>query len=266
MDSDSLVEKTHEPTPRRKEKAREKGLFAVSGDVNSAAVVLAGALVLMVSGAGLFYLLGQCLARGLALPDASSLARGDLHGALGGLARDAGLEFLGFLGILFLAALVSGGVQTGFRPVWKNLRIDFSRMNPASGLARLVSKDSLYSVGKTLLILAGIGCALAAVLMRLKDQTGMLVFWDQGRAAGFAGGRLTHLLFLSGLCLVLVAVLDFFYQRARVKKKLRMSREEITREQKETEGDPLAREKRRAAHRSVARKGRLGTKNEREEE
>jgi len=242
-------QKTEQPTPRRLEKARERGQVASSREVYSLLILLSGALMLFAAGplAGGWLLLG--FRRAL-----EGLAGAEPLSALAEAFRFAAMLVAPVLLATAAAAIAAAVLQNAV--VWsgESLKPKLSRISPLSGLKRLFSRRSLVEFVKNVIKLVVIAGLLVAVLVPK---------WGQLQAApefGLAG--LVRTLADVGLLLLvavtaamlLVAGLDYAYQRAEFLEDMRMTRREVREEFKETEGDPLIRQKLRQLRRERAKR------------
>src|SRR5262245_55825029 len=147
-------ERTEPATPRRREEARERGQVARSADLSSAVILLAAVVALQFLGrpmiGGIFASAASVL-EGLAFVDGDPAA---LLSQFGGAFTAVLLGFLPFVGIVLAAALAANLVQVGFLFTARPLAPDFARIDPVSGLGRLVSVRGLLRLVAGLLKLA----------------------------------------------------------------------------------------------------------------
>lgn len=234
-EQESAGDKTEAPTQRRLEKAREQGQVAVSREVTGA-VGLAGAL------AGLAFALplaaGQLVQGGLVLFERSS----EITGA--GLA--AALWRMLLWGALAVAAVALPPMLLGPAATLLQTRgmvssslivPKASRLSPLGGLKRLVSAANLVEFLKNLAKLAVLCAVAGLVLGAMAWQIVPAVAWPTGRLAALRDDSLVLLGALAG-AFAAIAVLDLLWVRYDHVRRLRMSREDIREELKETEGDP----------------------------
>ncbi len=146
---------------------------------------------------------------------------------------------LPLFGILLAVGVAVSVAQVGFQINTEKLSLDFDKLNPANGVKRLFSVAALVRGGLTILKVV----ALAAVAyIVLEGRAGVITSLSRDRLAGAAPAvwavvmRLA--LYLTG-AVAAVAVLDYFYQRYKFEQSLRMTKEEVKRELKEEEGDPM---------------------------
>ena len=240
--------KTEEATPQRLAEARRRGSVAVSRDLLSGVTGLALCAALVLGGrawiGGLVAYLRMALDDATSRPSLSSVGWAALHAVRDGL--------LWPLAIAVVAALVVGLAQTRGLFSAYPLRFDFTRAMPSAG--RLLGTAAFDEVTKNLF--------KAAVVAALAWWTLTPVFSDTAHLAGRpAGSSLALFGFLGarlGLRLAVAAavlgVADYFWQRFRHAKSLRMSHEEVKREHKEREGDPLHKVERQRLHREILEK------------
>jgi flagellar biosynthetic protein FlhB len=250
--------KTEKATPKRKEDARRKGQVARSHDVSTAAVLLGGiGLLAVMMPAGMQQMI-EMTRQGLTLSFSDAFRNGLTVQEIYTVVMRTGVTILTIsLPVLCGILLIGSGAslaQTGL--LWRSdaMQLDFSRISPLKGLARLVSLRSVVELIKGLLkiaIITGVG------LFIMRDdllQLPGLMEYDMGTALHMAGRlSLKTALAVAGAIGVL-AGLDYFYQRYEWERGLRMSKEEIKEEHKAAEGDPLIKGRVRTAQRDLSRK------------
>jgi flagellar biosynthetic protein FlhB len=247
-------EPTEEPTPKRLRDAREKGQVARSRDLTAALGFAAAFAVLALTGGAMVGQVAGFMARTLGTCTAGGPAPGALlHEALLVLLKTAGP----LCGAVFVVAAVGGAVQTGGLFTLAAVSPKLERLSPAKGLKNLLSRRSLFEVGKSLVKAA----AVAAIAYgALASQARAVVLAARGGApatlaVGAAVGR--ELLWRTMLVFIVVAAIDFLYQRRAFLKELRMTRYEVQQELKQTEGDPQHKAERQRLHRDLLQHGML---------
>jgi flagellar biosynthetic protein FlhB len=254
MADESDLEKTESATPKRLEQAREEGQVARSRELTTFA--------LLATGFGGMYAMGGTLSASFA-----SLFRGAFtFGRSTGFEPDVMLHHLSYLtlqaimaimpilAMLMLAALLSPMALGGWLLTAKPLGVKFERLNPVAGLGKMFSMQSLTQLGFALaksLLVGGV-----AVLV-MRHYAGALL----GLVGESVSMGLSHTGRLIGVCCVwivasmlVLVTLDVPYQLWQHAKKLRMTKEEVKREFKESEGDPFIKGKIRAQQREMARR------------
>src|SRR3989338_2051155 len=254
MAEDSDLERTEPATGRRLEEARSKGNIPRSRELNTF-------VILMASGGGLM-IMGPNLANGLldlsrhwftfdhaSLADPSLMWKGFI---------DTVLFMLGLciplLVVLLIAALAAPMSIGGFLFSTETLQPDFSRLNPLKGISRVLSVTGLVELVKALAKTALVGSVAFWVLWDKKTEFFAL-------AAEPITGGIPHLFSMLGWtfilvsgAMVLIVSLDVPFQLWDYYRKLRMTKEEVRKEAKESEGDPLIKGRIRSLQREAARK------------
>jgi flagellar biosynthetic protein FlhB len=240
MSHDDAQERTEKPTARRLQRARDEGKVARSQELSTAVVMLSGAVTLAFAAGSTLsgFATGVMRESARALSgDAMTLGAGTA--LLRGTAFHFVIALLPFaLGVLALVTLVNvlqvRGVITT-QPLMPKL----DRLDPVAGLKRMLGPEALFTLGKAAVKLAVLGFVTWMVLSGVFPQ--LMALTDQGPAATAAVVRSLafRLVLLTGLAFLVVALADYAFQVFRVEKSLRMSRQEITREARETDGDPM---------------------------
>ncbi|MBU0639915.1 MAG: flagellar biosynthesis protein FlhB [Planctomycetes bacterium] len=249
MAADDAGEKTEAPTARRRQEARSEGRVARSVDLTAAIGLLGGLLLLNVFGTGMF---GTLMTMARALGDDADISGAQLVTWIG-KARSAAIGMLvPFLALLLILTAAGALVQSGLLLTWKKLQPDLKKVNPLQGIKRLVSPDSLARLGMGVLKMSLVGVvAYYSVL----DEIELVVSSGSIAPRGILS-LASHVAFTLGirlgLLLLILAILDYFYQRWRHERSLRMTKQEVKDEMKRMEGDPLLKSRRRQIQANLA--------------
>ncbi len=254
MAEDSDLERTEPASPRRLEQAREEGDIPRSRELATCTILLAAGLAFWFSGESLVRRLNHMLAAGLSFEREQAFDFNLLLMRLGFSLGDVLIGLAPFAGILVLVALGSPLLIGGWLFSTKALQPNFSRMNPLSGLGNMVSTRALVellkAIGKTILV-----GSVAWLVVRSKVES-MLSLSVEPIATGTA--HLAHLLLTSFIAivasLVLIALIDAPYQMWQYANKLKMTREEVRQEAKESDGDPQVKARIRQMQREMAKR------------
>ena len=234
-------QKTEEPTPKRIEESRKKGQVALSREINNWIMLLAATIIIGAASPSVLDNLKQHM--GLFIEHAHALPAG-----ANGVADVLGESFWVVLGILALpliilifAAFIGPFIQVGplFAP--EVIKPDFSKVSPIQGFKRLFSLRSVMEFAKGILKLAVI--AVVGVI---------LLYPFYGRIEHMVGLPIPLVLdemlmliirLMAGVlvALIVIAVIDIVFQRTEHQKKMRMTKQELKDEYKQTEGDPHVR-------------------------
>jgi flagellar biosynthesis protein FlhB len=249
------LERTEEPTSKRREEARKKGQFAKSRNLIPAATLVAIAVALRFGGTELADRLERCVIGFFSAAGSMKQVQSEdiLH-----LSMQAALVLapvlLPFFGAVVLAGLGSGFLQSGFVLASEPLQFDFARINPLAGFRRLFSIDALVELIKAILFIAGLGWLGARYIYAdipvLVSLTDMGVD-DMVTYASHEGSALGLWIIAA---MAALAGLDLLFQRWRIDKRLRMSRQEVKQEMREQEGDPLLKAQLKSMRQKLARR------------
>ncbi|MDX1964593.1 MAG: flagellar biosynthesis protein FlhB [Pirellulales bacterium] len=245
-------EKSQDPTPHRREQAREEGQVVHSQDLAAAVLLLIALVVLLNLGSWIvqFFLgLGEEHWGGSAwiALDPDTFVN-HWWQVLAGLAR----ALVPLLGILFLAGILVHLFQVGILFLPDKLLPDFSRINPLEGFGRLFSWQSVVTVALGLFKIGVVG-TVAYVTFR-SQETAMLNLAgrDIPEIALFLVETVLWTCIKVTAALVILAMLDYFYQYWRHEQNLKMSPDEIREEMKNQQGDPQTIARRRQIQRQLA--------------
>jgi len=240
---ESFQEKTEEPTSKRKSETRKEGNVAKSMEINSAVILLTGLVTLTLFG-------GAMMSRMCEVDRFLFSQIGQIQ-----LAPDLlqGYLFSGFkVFILILApvmlpivlvGIAANVLQFGFLFTLKAIKPKPSKLNPAQGIKKLFSKRSLFELIKNILKIIIVGwvgylvvASLADEMIPLMDHTPWVIFFWICRGAVKVGFYTVFVLFI-------LAIIDLFYQRWQHHQELKMTKQEVKDEAKQSEGDPKVKAK-----------------------
>jgi flagellar biosynthetic protein FlhB len=251
MSDIDLSDKTEPATTRRRLELRQRGQVARSGDLTTAASILAAAAALHFFGADVMGALAELLRKSLSAPPWNNIELVPLMQHLRELAQLAARATAPILALLALAAIAINLAQVGFLATMEPLTPDLGRLNPFAGLRRLwsgrgpaVGLASLLKLSVLAAIAAGFVTGQLPGLIRVGD-------YDLAGLSQQVGGGLVRLGFQMAIGLDVVAVADYAFQLWRFERGIRMTKEELRDELRQTEGDPQVRQRRREAHRKL---------------
>lgn len=231
-------DKTEDPTERRIEQAIERGDVPKSMEAASFFVLAGGTLALVIVGAmGLNEVVGGMsafLANAHQIPfDAEGMR---------GVAQFSVVKLFAVIAVPFAFALIAG-IASGMimhRPLWTfdPMMPKLDRLSPMAGFKRIFGKEALVQFAKSLAKFAIVGVAMGAVLWPERHKLNTLVQIDPVKMMD--ASLVLTLKLLVGVLMIFafVAALDVFYQRFTWRQRLKMTREEMKQEFKETEGSP----------------------------
>ncbi len=226
-------DKTEKATPKRREEARKEGNVAKSNDLSGAVVMLAGLFTLGVAGPAMVQRMAAGIRDGLAMGGSTDPVTKDKVGDLllrsGG---DAAMALAPVVGVCAIAAIVVNLAQVGIRPKTKALKPNFRRLNPQSGIKRIVGKQGLVELFKNIIKLAVVcWVVLGAFIPHMTDYAAM-VGVSPLQLGGAIASTIKSIAFRAAFAYLFIGVVDFFWQRHTREKGLRMKKEEVKEEGK----------------------------------
>ncbi|HIJ91559.1 MAG: flagellar biosynthesis protein FlhB [Desulfobulbaceae bacterium] len=252
-DESSGQEKSEAPTSRRIQDARKKGDVAKSMEVPSAAVLLAGLLTLYYSSdfiMGQFllllrYYLGNLHTISITPNNMTVLTRESM--------LQAGILVAPVMGAIFITALAANYAQIGFLVTTEKLAPKFDKIDPIQGFSRIFSKQTLANVVKSVGKLVIIGYVSYTEVM--KALPGILPLMDQEPILilSFMSKIAFRIFLKSALIIAVLAAVDYAFQRWQFMEKMKMTKQEVKDEAKQTEGDPHIKGRIRAIQMQMAR-------------
>lgn len=231
-------DKTEQPTEKRLRDAREKGEVARSRELGHVAVLGITAIAIMLLAPGIGGAAKNWLRDALTIEQAA-LGRPDrliphFMGLVGGLM----LPVLPVIAAAFAACVVGPMLMSGIRFSSKSLQPDFKRLNPASGLKRIYGKEGfaelLRSLLRVLLVVGVGGTVIFGAFRQLLAMPGMTLEGAIGSGLGTAMAALLAMIASLGL----IAAIDVPWQKVQHRNKLKMTKQEVRDELKQTEGNP----------------------------
>lgn len=247
-------ERTEQATSKRREETREKGQVARSHEVVSVSILVAGLLFFYFGGSTLLLKTMDVMTAGFREAGRMNLTPDSVTAIF------VNYIFKGF-GILFplliavlIAAILGNVLQFGFMFSTESIQPKIDKISPAKGFKRLFSLRSLAELLKSILkvcIISGVAYLIISNefdrLVPLADQSVWGMF-------SYIGGVSFKLLLAMTVVLVFLAALDYAYQRWEYEKSIRMTKQEIKDEYKNTEGDPMIKARIRRIQREMAQK------------
>lgn len=232
------AQKTEEPTAKKLEKSRKKGQIALSREMNNWVMLLAGTILIASSGGAVLGALKDHLKTYIAEAHVYPASSGNMGIVLGdSFWTIVGIMALPFLALVF-AAFISPFLQVGplFAP--EVIKPDFSKISPLKGFKRLFSVKSIMEFVKGIFKLVVIG--LVATLL-IYPYFGTIEHIIVSPISTMLDEFMSLFIrMMTGILVVLlvVAVIDISFQRSQHHKKMRMTKQEVKDEYKQSEGDP----------------------------
>jgi flagellar biosynthetic protein FlhB len=245
-------EKSFDPTPHRRQQAREQGQVAFSQDLGSAALLVVGAWVLLSWGGAVVDTAVHFMEGQLTDPGALAITEADATRQVHSMLYRFGMPLLPILGLLMLAGILSTVMQIGLLFLPEKLGFDVSRISLFAGIKRILSAQGVARLGFGLFKLVLISVVSGVVLYNRRFETLVSSELDVALLGRFLIDiTLSTALWVGGALLIL-AILDFGFQRWRHEQDLRMTHQEVREEMKNQQGDPAVVARRRAIQRQMA--------------
>lgn len=232
------AQKTEEPTAKKIEDSRKKGQVAISREINNWVMLFVGTLVVAALSPYIFSNLSEILKAYLERAHAFPSAPGGMKILLGEGLKHILAVLAWPLLFLVVAAFLAPFVQVGplFAP--EAIKPDIGKISPLKGFKRLFSMRSLMEFAKGILKITIIGVVSVIIIYPYFDKFEHLIGLPMPLLLNELQAIITKLMMGVLVVLIVVAVIDLAFQRFEHNKKLRMTKQEVKDEFKQTEGDP----------------------------
>ncbi|MFH0918891.1 MAG: flagellar biosynthesis protein FlhB [Fibrobacterota bacterium] len=236
-------EKTEAPTGRRRGEARQKGQVAKSMELNSVAILLAGLIALYIYRWELYDGITQMMIKVIRESTCTPITINNVyHYTFVGC-----IWFAKLLGPILLILVVVGVavniLQIGWLLTTEPIMPNLSKLNPLSGLKNMLSMNKLFDVTREVLKLIVI---VVVAYITLKKEIPLMLALSAQSAGGILEvlfGTIFKVGIRIALALLVLAIIDYIYQRYKQEKQMRMTKQEVKDERRQTEGDPLVKGK-----------------------
>jgi flagellar biosynthetic protein FlhB len=248
-------ERTEPATPKKRQKVRSEGKVCKSVDLTAAVEILAGLLGLLAMGSSIILGLVGYLRETLSFLGEETLLRDGWFSWTADTAVRVYVSSWVFVGLLIVVAVIAVIIrQVGWSITFEPFSFNLGRLNPVTGMKKIISLRSVVELLKGLLKASIFALIIYIALkdklpdairaMQIPPENGALQLWD----------LLWNLSMRLALMLLVMGAIDYFYQKWDFEKSIRMSRQEIKEEYKQMEGDPQIKNKIRQKQRELAKK------------
>lgn len=246
-------ERTEKATPKRRQKSRQRGQVAQSREIPSVLILMTALGFFYFAGSWMFWNINEFIG---GIYQDLDILRLNTVSDLSAFSVDIFKKLFSILIPFFVPILIAGFVgnigQVGFEIHSEPLAPKLSKLNPIAGLKRFVSLKSLVELAKSilkLLIIGGISYGLIKAEMR-----GFPPLMQQGigEILLFIAQVAFKILFFVCLALIILALLDYIYQRWQFEQSIKMTKQEVKDERKQSEGDPKVKSRIRKAQLEMA--------------
>ena len=246
--------RTEKATPKRRQKAREEGSVPRSSDFDGTILLWGNFFLFLGLGGATLALLTQQVAHFLRMAQPGALAEAGRITLLGDVMNILGRLLLPFLGLNLLVALATGFAQRGFSFNTKPLQPKFDRLNPAQGFKRIISARAVVDLVKSLAkfaLLAGVAYTVLGPKVPLLMDTLKLPL---GQSLSIFQDTVMALYRNVMIAMLILAIVDFAWQRVSWEKSIRMTKQEVKDEFKDADGSPEIKQKQKAIMQAAARR------------
>ncbi|AME23352.1 MAG: flagellar biosynthesis protein FlhB [Pseudomonadota bacterium] len=254
MAEESDLEKTESATPKRLDKAREEGQVARSRELASFALLSAGFFGVYGMSGPINQHLQSILRGALTFNHNTVLDTNQMLIGAAAAGKEGFFALFPVLALTALAAVIAPMALGGWLLTTKPLSPNFGRLNPISGLGKIFSSQGPIALGMSILKTLVVGGLAGWAMWHRKEEVLGLVTKPLSLALADAMHLIVVCCGMAIAGLFLVAALDVPYQLWTHAKKLRMSKEEVKREHRESDGDPHVKGRIRAQQRAAARR------------
>ena len=253
-ESEQGGERTEEPSQRRLDQARERGQVPRSRELTNFATMIGGSAALVAVGGALAGCLLNIMRNSLGFDPRALSDPGSMMTAFGDAVSSAMVAVLPIFGGLIGAVILAAGVLGGWNFSPAAMTPNFARMSPLAGLQRLFGLHGVIELGKALLKCLLIGAVCAGIVSYMFADV-MSLGHMPSRAAITRGAHLIGWAFVwLSSSLALIALIDVPLQLFQFKRSLRMTRQELRDEAKESDGRPETKSRIRKMQQQIARR------------
>jgi flagellar biosynthetic protein FlhB len=254
MAEESDQERTEAPSPQRLEKAREEGQVPQSRELATFVVLMTGGAAMWSMASGLGQTMSGIMRDGLEFDPVTARDSSHVMSQFSSQFFEAALALMPFLGLVVIATLAAPILLHGWLFSTKAIMPDFKRLNPLTGIKRVVSSQGLVELVKSLAKVGLLGVVAAWLIWSNLDAIFSLSLETPATAIHHMGDLIGKVFLLASGAMIFIVVLDLPYQLWSHYDKLKMTKEDLRQEAKETEGDPYIKARIRAQQREAARR------------
>jgi len=253
MPEDSLQEKTEQATPKKRQKAREEGQVAKSIEISSVVVLLAGMVLLRFTGP---FFGKQIIDMMRVTFTFDTIPQFNIEYCLS-LLNQMSARYLSLLlpvmGAVFAAALAINFSQVGFHVSSKAMAPKLEKLNVLKGMKRFVSVKSLGELIKSVIKLVVIGLIAYHIIKGERVHFAHLYHLETAQILVYMLRVIFKIFIWVILAMAVLAVLDYAFQKWQFEKQLKMTKQEVKEEYKQTEGDPQVKSRIKSIQMQAAR-------------
>lgn len=247
-------QKTEEPTQKKLDESRRKGQVANSREVNHAFMILGAAIIVMTFGSSMVRDITEILARFMGNAHAIPLDVKNIRGYIGETVLDLAGALAMPLGVLMAMALAGALIQNGLVVAPERIKPTMQKISLFAGFKRLFSLKSVAEFVKGLFKIAIVGAVATMLVMPEMNRLEQMTSFEVIQILDTLQSLALRVLIGVAAIVAVIAALDYLYQNFEHMKSMRMSRQEIKDELKQSEGDPMIKARLRQIRQERARR------------
>ncbi len=238
-------EKTEQPTDKRKSDARNEGQVGRSQDLNSALVLVGGLILLTIFGGFVLQRLMEFSVGMYGRIDEITLDGSNFRQYLSGAAKYVMMTISPFYIVIPIIGVVASLVQFGFLFSTKAIKPKLSKLNPVKGMKNLFNQQAVVRLGMSLIKIAIIGYIAFLVVRNEWPKFVPMIDAEVPAIFLFLTHTILKVLIYTVLALLILAIIDYIYQKHKYVEGLKMSKQEVKDERRMMEGDPKVKSQQR---------------------
>ena len=237
QESPSGGEKTEAPTPKKLKDSAKKGDVLQSRDLGGAMVTFAGTVAIVIFGGALYQALADMMTSALIF-DRQDVEIFEIENRSFSLVSMLIPAFMGLFAILFIAAIATPALLGSFGFRWSAMKPKPSKLDPIKGLGKIFGTNGLMELGKSLIKVLLLGVVGGTILFMHLGDLAQMGAQDLNMAVASYTSLFLKLLVGITVSLALIAMVDVPIQMFQRSKRLKMTKQEVKDEYKQTEGSP----------------------------
>ena len=245
-------EKTEKATPKKRQDSRKKGQVAKSQDINTAINMIAVFAVLALMGSYMYEQIIGLMIDFFQNRMLEEITAGNIEVMLLDILKMMGLTLAPVLAIAVVAGVLSNVMQVGFMFSPESIQFKLDKLDPIKGAKRIFSIRALVELLKSILKISIVGFVAFYVLFKRMDEIMVLTQISVSEAMVVLVDITLKVGLYAAVALFCIAILDYMYQKFDFEKNIRMSKQDIKDEYKNSEGDPLIKSKIKQKQRQMA--------------
>lgn len=247
-------EKTEKATPKRRKEAREKGQVLQSKEINSAFILLFTFLALRTMGGYIYkHIITFTHNILIELSNVENIYTvNGVHKLFLSTAMVTARIVVPIVATAFAVGLVCSYLQVGYLFTFKPLKPKLSKINPINGFKRLFSLKPLVEFFKSLIKIGAVGYIAFSYLIDETRNISNILDMEIIQIITYLGKVTVGIALRAAMILIILAILDYYYQRWEHEKELKMSKQEVKEEYKQMEGDPQIKSKIKERQRQIS--------------